>query len=369
MTYDIGKKLKSLRTAHNLTQEQLANQLGVSFQAISKWETNAAVPDISMFPVLANFYHVTTDELLGVNIRKTDERIRQLCDEVYRLEREWKAAEAVEKARESCKEYPGSEELKFALAHALERATYMIRTKEENLTEIAEILQNILETSTDTTMYTSYQSMLARTYHKLGDKEKVLEIVNGLPELSQTRPYQIIHMGLKDGAERADFVKDAIRMYYNYICTGIFSLCGIWPYKERDILPPLEQINLLDSFLKLQTIIFGENLMAENMTAGMCAYTKAALWCRLGNKENALSELEAAFAFAERFQNYDESGHYDSAMQNGLETLPRSAWSNSAYVDLYNELLDKTCKEKYAFLQNDPRFDAIVQKVSEKAGK
>ncbi len=367
MKYDLGKKLKSLRTAHNLTQEQLADRLGVSFQAISKWETNASVPDISMFPVLANFYHVTTDELLGVDILKTGEKICQLCEEIYRLEREWKLKEAVEKARESCREYPGSEDLQFALAHSLEQATYVIRTKEENLAELAEILQNILETSTDTAMRLRCQSMLARTYHTMGDKEKALEIVNKLPELPQTRPHQIIYMGLKQGSERADFVKGAVRVYYECICAGIFSLCGIWPYKERDILPPLEQIALLDSFLKLQAIVFGEDLLAENMNAVMCAYTKAALWCDLGDRENAIAELEAALACAEKFQNYNESGRYDSAMQKGCETLPRSAWSNSAYVDLYNELSDKRRKENYALLQGDPRFETIVQKVRAKA--
>ena len=58
------------------------------------------------------------------------------------------------------------------------------------------------------------------------------------------------------------------------------------------------------------------------MTAGMCAYTKAALWCDLGSKENAIGELEAALAYAEKFQNYDESGHYDSAMQKGCFRYP-----------------------------------------------
>ena len=67
---ELGIKIKVLRKRMNITQEDLAERLGVSFQAVSKWETNAAYPDISMFPVLANFFNVTTDELLGVDLSK-----------------------------------------------------------------------------------------------------------------------------------------------------------------------------------------------------------------------------------------------------------------------------------------------------------
>lgn len=63
MYINLGEKLKSLRKGHDLTQEQLAELLGISSQAVSKWETNASLPDISMLPVIANFYGVTTKEL------------------------------------------------------------------------------------------------------------------------------------------------------------------------------------------------------------------------------------------------------------------------------------------------------------------
>lgn len=67
---NIGSILKELRTKHNLTQEQLAEFIGVSSQAVSKWENNISYPDVSLLPILANFFQVTTDELLGVNLAK-----------------------------------------------------------------------------------------------------------------------------------------------------------------------------------------------------------------------------------------------------------------------------------------------------------
>ena len=61
---NFGNRIKALRRKMNLTQEELAERLNVSYQTISKWETGASLPDITLFPLLANFFDVTTDELL-----------------------------------------------------------------------------------------------------------------------------------------------------------------------------------------------------------------------------------------------------------------------------------------------------------------
>lgn len=60
---------KALRLDKQLTQEQLAEILGVSPQAVSRWETGASYPDISLLPAIASFFETTVDELLG--LRKT----------------------------------------------------------------------------------------------------------------------------------------------------------------------------------------------------------------------------------------------------------------------------------------------------------
>ena len=58
---NLGIKIKELRIENNLTQEDLAEQLGVSFQAVSRWETGVTYPDITLLPVLANMFNVTVD--------------------------------------------------------------------------------------------------------------------------------------------------------------------------------------------------------------------------------------------------------------------------------------------------------------------
>ena len=71
---NIGNKIKELRKQRGITQEQLANIIGVSFQAVSKWENNISLPDISILPVLASYFGVSIDELFNFNIKEIEEK-------------------------------------------------------------------------------------------------------------------------------------------------------------------------------------------------------------------------------------------------------------------------------------------------------
>lgn len=66
MKRSIGEIIKQLRKEHNFTQEELAEQLNISAQAVSKWENNTSMPDISQIVPLASVFGVTTDVLFGI---------------------------------------------------------------------------------------------------------------------------------------------------------------------------------------------------------------------------------------------------------------------------------------------------------------
>ncbi len=68
MKIQLAEKLKNLRKEKNISQEKLAEYLNVSFQAVSKWETETAYPDISLLPDIARFFGITVDELLQAEI-------------------------------------------------------------------------------------------------------------------------------------------------------------------------------------------------------------------------------------------------------------------------------------------------------------
>ena len=66
MEQTIGKRIARLRKSRGMTQDQLAERVGVSAQAVSKWENDVSCPDISLLPRLAEIFQVTTDSLLGM---------------------------------------------------------------------------------------------------------------------------------------------------------------------------------------------------------------------------------------------------------------------------------------------------------------
>lgn len=82
MDNTLGKRIASLRKENNLTQEQLAEMLNVTPQAVSKWENDIACPDISLLPELAKTFNVSIDELLIG--KKEEKKVVELIPEEKR---------------------------------------------------------------------------------------------------------------------------------------------------------------------------------------------------------------------------------------------------------------------------------------------
>lgn len=74
----IGKVISSKRKEKGITQEELANQLGVSKPAVSKWESGQSYPDIILLPELAAFFHISVDQLIGYEPQMAKEDVRKL---------------------------------------------------------------------------------------------------------------------------------------------------------------------------------------------------------------------------------------------------------------------------------------------------
>ncbi|MBQ9147964.1 MAG: helix-turn-helix domain-containing protein [Oscillospiraceae bacterium] len=78
MNLDIGSRIKALRLGSSMTQEQLAQKLGVSAQAVSKWESGTNMPDIGLLPDLSVIFGVTIDELFAMKDERRMERIENM---------------------------------------------------------------------------------------------------------------------------------------------------------------------------------------------------------------------------------------------------------------------------------------------------
>ena len=72
---ELGTVIKQLRFRASMTQEQLAEKLGISPQSVSKWENEISMPDISLLPTIAEIFGVSVDELFGLNENEKFRRI------------------------------------------------------------------------------------------------------------------------------------------------------------------------------------------------------------------------------------------------------------------------------------------------------
>ncbi|MBR4961737.1 MAG: helix-turn-helix transcriptional regulator, partial [Clostridia bacterium] len=112
-------KLKAHRKSKNITQEQLAGYLGVSPQAVSRWECGTACPDISMLPQLADFFEITVDEMLGVDEQEKHREIDAIVSETSALIDHNITENPIRVLREGLNRYPNNDRLLCTLMYAL----------------------------------------------------------------------------------------------------------------------------------------------------------------------------------------------------------------------------------------------------------
>ena len=117
----IGEKLKKLRRSKDLTQEEVAAHLGISYQAISKWERGDGYPDITMLPALANYFGVTVDELIGMDEISSANKLAEINRSWQENRTQCRHKENVELMRSALKTYPNNALLLMQLSASLER--------------------------------------------------------------------------------------------------------------------------------------------------------------------------------------------------------------------------------------------------------
>ena len=152
-TINIGAVIKKLRQERGMVQEQIAEYLNVSTQAVSRWETGSALPDITQVPAIANLFNCSADMLLGVDITLKEEHIKEIQKEAWNclIASQYKEAEKI--LRAGIKEYPNA----YTLMATLMCALYNIaRLPEESKTnrkafneEIIALGERILAECTD----------------------------------------------------------------------------------------------------------------------------------------------------------------------------------------------------------------------------
>ncbi len=175
MKMTIGANIKRLRTAKNITQEQLSVAMNVTCAAVSKWERGETYPDITLLQPLAYFFGVTLDELMGYN----QEKIQAEIDEVIALYRKhWNDEKGRETIVKAYRDYPND----YWIMHyymwnvggdlADNDPAVLIAHKDEFLS----ICEKILEGCTEERLRLGAWNMRAKILHAEGKTDEALEI-------------------------------------------------------------------------------------------------------------------------------------------------------------------------------------------------
>ena len=105
-TMYLAENLRKLRAKKGFTQEKLAEMLGVSAQAVSRWECGAAYPDITLLPGLAILFDVSVDSLLGMETLRKQNNLNDIFSLIHQKEALGMTDEAIETLRKALKLYP-----------------------------------------------------------------------------------------------------------------------------------------------------------------------------------------------------------------------------------------------------------------------
>ena len=168
----LGDQIKALRKAQKMTQEQLAEYLNVSSQAVSKWETGASSPDVDTLPKLALLFHTSMDELFEFDQTKVRQEVDALVRQSVPLRAEPERAEAF--YRQALERYPNNEILLNCL---------LMSIPNERSAEKIELGERLLDCTSDDEIRFDVLRLLALTYHGIGQDAMAEHCLARLPEL------------------------------------------------------------------------------------------------------------------------------------------------------------------------------------------
>ena len=129
----VGKIIQGLRKAKGITQEELAEVLGVSSAAISKWEHGQMYPDITLFPVIARYFNISIDCLFGFSNDLSEEEYLKNRQECIKLFASGKCLNGIERIKRLVYLYPTNDRIKIDLLKNV--LPYLVLEKDSEIRE------------------------------------------------------------------------------------------------------------------------------------------------------------------------------------------------------------------------------------------
>lgn len=243
----IGEKIKELRKKNGLTQEKLADYLRVSYQAVSKWETGIANPDLSLIAPLTKLLRVSADELLGLNQNEPDARYNELEEKYDATFKTDDLAERLRICEIAVSEYPGDMEFLSNLAWVVSNRSFEHEDNESYIAEqekAIELFDAVIKNCGDGLLRANAIVGIVQLLRWRGRKDEAKRYAEMLPERTVNTRDSVWENCL-EGDELIEFKRK--RLLTNF--GGLLWELGLMPYESdycKDLMETLVKDMLLD---------------------------------------------------------------------------------------------------------------------------
>ena len=338
MDIAIGRRMRELRASKKNTQEQLAAHLGITVQAVSKWEREEGYPDISLLPAIASFYGVSVDSLLGVD---EIERQRKLQEYTERSKQQRSASDRIAVWREAYREFPNEPTVLHNRAFALRSEGI-----EQHSDELIYLGKRLLKDATQSGEYFGAISHLSRAYMSQGNKEEARRYAAMAGRYIGTENQLLIR--ILEGEEAASICRWNIETLVDLIATNAKVMLQKGTFANE------EHIHIAERVVRLYELIYEEDNFGTCHRHLSNWYMRAARgYAESENAEETLRCLEKAFHHAKQYDALEE-GTYTAMLVRG-QKFARS--QNAPGVE------EKRCRDVedccFAFVRDDYRFQLL----------
>lgn len=361
----IGATIKKLRRERDMTQEQLAELLGITANAVSQWECDRTAPDISQLPALANIFRVSADVLLGIDVSLKDARIEEIYHKVRELWCTAQREEAEKLCREGLAEFPDAyllmEELAWNLSYS---------NDSKALEESIALSERIRAGAVDENTRNFAIGTLCDLYMRTGKPEVAKQLAESVPVMTYTR--EICQKMTLRGTEWADCVRKQIAGQFSDLIADLRNLSRSFG-DEHPLFDTDELLKLWQKVIDLTTIFYEKGDYAfDEQWIIEAYYRRARLFLLRDETEFALEALEA---MQKHIEHYDL---YADGMLGNYVLLSHEKWHTSLLVRPLDEndpslaltvsaLTTENAALEYLKELTDTRFDSIREHMRFKA--
>jgi len=356
MNMKIGEIIKKLRKDRDVTQETLADYLGITYQAVSKWENGTALPDITLVVPLANFFGVSADELFSLNEQITNDKIKEYEEKYKKYFHIGDLQNCINLMREALAEYPKNFNFMINLAYALPNINGVDRKKEEVINEIINLCERILEDCTDDGIRQSAIQLLCFNYPCVGKRDRAIELAKKMPTMCLCSG--MLLDSLYEGEERIKTIQRNLLEHIDWACMDLNSLS-----RQNDLTLD-EKILCIETSIKLyEAIYYDGNLQFYHCRLAWDYYNLATHYIQK-DSDTALNHLLEAEKNAETYDKIVEQDlPYTSIFVNRHTNAPSGISKNWIGTES-GMLFDRLDEKCFDSIRDNPEFTALKERLT-----